>query len=133
MKLGRKTVAYIGMIVLGVTLIGLGVAEIVDSFWSGMGSALVAVSAIRLVQMYRLYKDEVYREKMETEIKDERNRFLRNKAWAWAGYLFILIAAVLSIVLRVLGQELLSMAASGAVCLVVVLYWGSYMILKKKY
>lgn len=133
MNLGRKTVAYIGMIVLGIALIGLGVAEIVDSFWSGMGSALVAVSAIRLIQMYRLHKDEAYREKMETEIKDERNQFLRNKAWAWAGYLFILIAAVLTIVLRVLGQELLSMAASGAVCLMVLLYWGSYMILKKKY
>jgi len=133
MKLGRKTAIYVVYIILGVALLALGIAEIVDSFWSGMGSGLLAVSILRLVQLCRIRKDETYREKVETERTDERNRFLRNKAWAWAGYLFILIAAVLIIVLRVMGQELLSMAASGAVCLMLVLYWVAYLILKKKY
>ena len=66
-------------------------------------------------------------------MQDERNKFLSTKAWAWAGYLFIIITALSVIVLRVLGQELLSTAASGAVCLLMVLYWICYMVLKKKY
>ena len=133
MKLGRKIAAYIVLIILGVTLIGLGVRAVVDSFWSGMGSSLIVVSVFRLIQMHRLRKDTAYREKMETEIKDERNQFLRNKAWAWAGYLFVLIIAVAVIVLKVLGQELLFQAAAFALCLLLVLYWGAFLILRKKY
>ena len=132
MKLGRRIVMYILWIALGTALVVLGVFNKVDSFWSGMGSALIAVSILRLVQMLRLRSDS-YREAVEIEANDERNRFLRNKAWAWAGYLFIMIAAAATIVLRVVGQDLLSMAASGAVCLMVVLYWVSYLILRKKY
>jgi uncharacterized membrane protein len=98
-----------------------------------MGGGLLAVGLMRTIQLIRLQKDEHYREKTEIEIKDERNCFIRNKAWAWAGYLFILIAAVAVIVLRVAGQELLSFAASGAVCLMLVLYWICYLVLRKKY
>ena len=72
-------------------------------------------------------------EKIEIEEKDERNRFIRNKAWAWAGYLFVMIMSVATIVLKVIGQELLMMAASGSVCLVLVLFWISYYVLKRKY
>ena len=133
MQQGRKIIPFVIYLILGVTLMVLGVLEIVDSFWSGMGAALLAVGAVRLVRAYRLRKDEAYREQYETEMADERNRFLRNKAWAWAGYLFILIAAAASIALRVLGYELLSYAASGAVCLVMLLDWGAYLALRKKY
>ena len=133
MKIGRRAVICGFYILLGATLMALGMAEVIDAFWSGMGGGLLGVGIVRLVQMYRLKKDDTYREKMETEVKDERNAFIRNKAWAWAGYLFILIAAVAVIVLQVMGQEQLSMLASGALCLMLVLYWVSYLILRKKY
>ena len=133
MKNNRKILSYGTYILLGVILWILGMAEIVDEFWSGMGSALVLVGILRLVRMYRFKNDEAYREKMEIETTDERNRFIRNKAWAWAGYLFILIAACSVIILKVMGQEVLSMAASGALCLMMVLYYVSYFILRKKY
>ena len=129
----KHTFYHIGILLAGVILIGLGFAGMTDEFWSGMGSALAVVGSIRLLRDYRLNKNEAYRQKMEVEIHDERNQFLRSKAWAWAGYLFILIAAVSVIILKVLGQDLLSMAASWAVCLLLVLYWGSYLVLKKKY
>ena len=45
----------------------------------------------------------------------------------------LLISAAAGIVLRILGQELLSMAASCAVCLMLLLYWVTHLILKKKY
>ena len=133
MKNNRKILSYGTYILLGVILWILGMAEIVDEFWSGMGSALVLVGILRLVRMYRFKNDEAYREKMEIETTDERNKFIRNKAWAWAGYLFILISACSVIILKVMGQEVLSMAASGALCLMLVLYYVSYFILRKKY
>ncbi len=120
-------------IVLGAVLIGLSFAGIVDEFWNGMGSALLVIGVIQLIRRYRLDKNEAYREKMEIEASDERNKFIRNKAWAWAGYLFVMIMAVASIVLRIFEQDLLSITTAGAVCLMLVLFWFSYYFLKRKY
>ena len=133
MKSGRAVTKHIILMILGITLYGLGCTEVVDEYWSGLGSGLLVVSVLRLIQLYRFRKDDAYREKIETEMTDERNRFLRNKAWAWAGYLFILIAGSSVLVLKVIGQDLFSLAASYAVCLMLLLYWGSYMVLRKKY
>lgn len=133
MRNDRSIVASILHIILGVILLGLGIIEVVDSFWSGMGSALLAIGVIRTVHFFRYRKDASYRESQEIAKTDERIRFLRNKAWAWAGYLFVLIAAVCAIAFKLLGQELLSIAAGFAVCLIVLLYWFSYLALGKKY
>ena len=133
MKNDRRMIAYIIYIIFGAVLMVLGVLEVVDSFWSGMGGALIAMGAVRVVQFLRYKKDESYRENMEIEMKDERNHFIRNKAWAWAGYLFVLITAISTIVLKLLGQDLLSIAAGFAVCILVLLYWVCYLVLKKKY
>ena len=118
---------------IGLPLIGLSIAGLVDSFWSGMGSALVVIGACRLLRAHRLSKSEEYREKMETFETDERFHFLRAKAWSWAGYLFVIIAGVSVIAFKILGMDAASQAASAAVCLLLVLYWGAYFVLKKKY
>ena len=129
----NDTIFAIIWLVLGLPLIGLSIAGLVDEFWSGMGSALVVIGACRLLRAHRLNKSEEYREKMETYATDERLHFLRARAWAWAGYLFILIAGIAVIGFKIAGQDLLSQAASLAVCLLLVLYWGAYGILKRKY
>lgn len=133
MKNDRRIVACIIYIILGVALMVLGMLEVVDSFWSGMGGALIAVGVVRMINILRYHNDESYRENMEIEMKDERNHFIRNKAWAWAGYLFVLITAIFTIVLKLLGQDLLSIAAGFAVSILVLLYWICYLVLKKKY
>ena len=129
----KKNIYPIVLLIAGLVLIGLGLAEIVDEFWSGMGSALLIIGIIRLLRYYRLKKNDAYREKMETAVTDERNQFIRMKAWSWAGYLFIIVTALGTIIFRILGQDLLSQVASGAVCLMLVLYWVSFFVLKKKY
>ena len=75
----------------------------------------------------------IIKEATDTAVTDERNRFIRGKAWSWVGYLYIIIAAVATIVFKLLGQETLMFAASGSVCLMLVLYWIIYLILNKKY
>ena len=133
MKNNKILIKSIVCISIGTVLFGLGFAEVLDSFWSGMGGALIAVGVIRMIQILRYSKDEAYREKAEIERTDERNQFIRNKAWAWSGYLFVLITAISTIVFKLLGQEWLSMAAGFAICILVVLYWVCYVVLKKKY
>lgn len=133
MKKDRRNLVIVVYLILGVVLTVLGILEIVGSFWSGMGGALIAVAVIRMIRFLRYRNDEAYRENAQIEAKDERYRFIRNKAWAWAGYLFVMIAAVSTIVLKLLGQDLLAIAAGCAVSVLVLLYWVCYMVLKKKY
>jgi Na+/H+ antiporter NhaD/arsenite permease-like protein len=133
MKQNKRIIVSIMWVIIGMVLIGLSFAGIVDTFWNGMGSGLLVVGIIQLIRFYRLQKNEAYREKMEIEASDERNHFIRNKAWAWAGYLFIFICALSTIVFKLFGQDLLCMVCSGAVCLMLVLFWVCLFILKKKY
>ena len=133
MKLGKRIVMSVVWIILGAVLFGLGVAEKVDAFWSGMGSSLVLVGVLQLLRFHRVRNNEAYREKMEIEATDERNHFIRNKAWAWAGYMFVMISGILVIAFKLAGQDLLSTAASYAVCLILILYWVSYLVLRKRY
>ena len=120
-------------LLLGLVLTVLCCLETLDAFWSGVGSALMVVGVVRLIRSYRLSRSETYREKREVAETDERLHFIRNKAWAWASYLFIIICALSTIVFKLLNQDLLHMASSGAVCLMLVLFWVSFFILKKKY
>lgn len=120
-------------LLLGLVLTVLSCLETLEEFWSGMGSALLVIGIVRLVRGYRLSKSETYREKRAVAETDERFHFIRNKAWAWSGYLFIIISALGAIVFKLLGRDLLSIASGGAVCLMLVLFWISFFVLKKKY
>lgn len=120
-------------VVLGSVLAALELAGRIDTFWGSMGFALVMVGVLQIVRFVRYQRNADYREKMDVESGDERNRFLANKAWAWAGYWMMLICAVGTIVFKLLGREDLMMFSSGVVCLMLVLYWACYMVLKRKY
>ena len=53
MKNDRRMIAYIIYIIFGAVLMVLGMLEVVDSFWSGMGGALIAMGAVRVIQFLR--------------------------------------------------------------------------------
>ena len=129
----KRMIYYTVMLLVGLVLMSLAFFGKVDEFWNGMGSALAILGAVRLLRGYRLKKNEAYREKVEIAVSDERNQFIRSKAWAWAGYLFIILTGISVIVFKLVGQDLLSQAASWGVCLMLVLYWGAYKVLQKKY
>lgn len=129
----RRWIVSVIWIVLGVVLTVCGAAGAVDEYWSGMGGGLIAVGVLQLFRQVRYHTNEAYRESVNVERQDERNRYIGMKAWAWAGYLFVLIAAVASIALKIAGQDMLSRMAGWAVCLLIVLYWFSWLYLRKKY
>jgi len=133
MNYGKRLFLSIFWILLGFVLMGCHVAGLIEEYWSSMGFALLAVGALQVIRQIRYRTNEEYREKFDTAAKDERNRFIANKAWAWAGYWFVLIGACATIVLKIAGREDLMMMASGSVCLMMLLYWGCWMYLRKKY
>jgi hypothetical protein len=121
-------------IVLGAVLVVLTVTEVLDSsIYSGMGGALMAVGTLQLIRTVKYRKDSEYREKVDTELGDERNRFLRMKSWSWAGYFTILIEGIGAIIAMALGERTVQLVLSYSVYLVLVIYWIAYVILNKKY
>ena len=133
MKHDRRMYLSLFWLLLGAVLFVCGAMEVIDSYWSGMGGGFLAVGILQLIRHIRYRKNEEYREKVDVATGDERNRFLTGKAWAWAGYLFVIITAVAVIVLHAVGQEQLGRMAAYAECLLLVLYWICYLILRKKY
>lgn len=133
MKNDRRIILTIFWIILGAVLLILGVMEKLDSYWSGMGGGLLGVGILQMVRFVRYHRDEQYREKVDIQNSDERNRFLAGRAWAWAGYLYVLINGVAVIALRLLGKNEMSMWAAWSVCLLIMLYWLSWLWMKKKY
>ena len=129
----EKLIASIVEIILGAALLICSVFGVVDEFWSGMGTSLFIIGVIFLIRNIKYKTNEEYREKMDIRSNDERNKYISLKAWAWAGYLFVLLGGVGTIVFKIIGREDLMMMASSSVCLIMVFYWISHTFLKKKY
>ena len=133
MNHNKRLIANILEIVIGVALSVCRYAGIIDDYWGGMGTALVIIGSIMLMRQIKYKTNASYKEKVDIQVSDERNKYLQMKAWSWTGYLFVMIAAFASIILKIFGYEQYSLIASGAVCLMITLYWCSFLILRKKY
>lgn len=129
----KRIIASILEIAMGIGITICGMAGILDEYWSGMGTALIVVGALQAARIIRYKVDADYRENVDVQTRDERNKYLGTKAWSWAGFYFVLIAAVGSIVLKIAGMDGYSVMAGGCVCLIILLYWVSYLYLRKKY
>lgn len=133
MKNNKRLIASLAEIIVGLILAVCSYSGVIDEYWGGMGTALIIVGAIMLVRLHRYHTNFEYKEKVDIEIKDERNSYLRLKSWATAGYLFVIIGAIASVFFKIIGNDAYSMLSGCAVCLIMVLYWISYCVLRRKY
>ena len=122
-----------GWIVLGVVLNVLYKLSVIDSFWSGFGGGLIAVGVLRIIRSVKYITDAKYKESVDIEVNDERNKFISGKAWAWSGYTFVITSAVATIVLMILGYKDYAYFCSGAMCFMVAVYYISRIIISRKY
>ena len=99
----------------------------------GMGSGVLAVGAVQLLRVLRMESNPEYKKKIETASKDERYAFISLKAKEAAFMVYLLIAAVLSIVWLLLGCREQGTLAGMSVCLLVLLYAVWFRILARKY
>ncbi len=130
----NKLMLSIFWIILGAVLVVLSFAEVLDSsFYAGMGGAFLAVGVMQVIRQLRYRKDPEYKEKIDIEAGDERNKYLRGLSWSWAGYISVLTGAIGTIVAKLMGQETVMMVLSSCVCFIMCVYWISYLILKRKY
>ena len=129
----RKILVSLFWVIIGITLIILDIIGVIDNpIYSGMGGGLLVVGAMQIYRNLKYHSNEEYKEKIDIEYSDERNRYIRMKAWSWAGCLFIIGTAIISIVLFVMKQTVYGQIISYCMCAVLVLYWVSYIVLQKK-
>lgn len=130
----RRLALSIFWVLLGVTLLVLSITEVLDSsMYAGMGSVLIVVGGLQIIRNIRYRKDTAYQEKVDTENSDERNRFLSMKSWSWTGYIVVIIQGIGVIVATVLREDTIRQILSYSVCLMVTVYWISYLVLSRKY
>lgn len=133
MNIKKRMAFSVLWIVLGLALMGAHAAGLTDDYWSGMGTVLFVVGALQMIRWIRYETDKAYKARMDVEAGDERNRFLAGRAWAWAGYLYVIIAATASMLYKLSGNDLMTQMAARSVCLLMLLYAGSYFVLRRKY
>ncbi|MBQ6897178.1 MAG: hypothetical protein IJN69_08240 [Oscillospiraceae bacterium] len=133
MKQDKRVYISIFWIVLGAVLAIWQFAGNTDEYWSGLGIALLVVGVLQLARRIKYHRNAQYRENIDTQNNDERNRFLSARAWAWAGYLYMLVGCIAIIVLQIAGLREISQTISFTVCALLIFYWVSYMFLHRKY
>ena len=120
-------------ILIGAALRVLGLTGVLDEFWEGMGTGLIVVGMLMFIRQIRYRTNAEFKEELDVKEKDERNRFIAMKSWSWAGYTYVLVAAVGTIVAKILGHDDIMMMLSRSVCFILVFYWLFYLILQKRY
>jgi len=130
----RRLALSVFWIILGAVLFILSIMEKLDSsMYAGMGGALIGVGILQVIRIFRYRKDAGYREKIDTEIHDERSAYLRMKSWYWTGYIIVLAEAAGVVIATILGQDLVRSVLAYSVCLIMIVYWITYLVLSRKY
>ena len=130
----KRLILSIFWIVLGVVLMVLTMNGTFDnSVYSGMGGAFIAVGVIQVVRHIKYRTNSEYKEKIDTEVNDERNRFIRMKSWSWSGYITIMVEFIAIIIAMIAKEYTIQRILSYSVCLIIIVYLISYMILSRKY
>lgn len=130
----KKLALSIFWVVVGIALVVLSITEVLDSsLYAGMGGGLAAVGALQVIRNLRYRSNPEYREKIDVEVNDERNKYLRMKSWSWAGYITVLVEAIAVVVAMITGNHQLQITLSYSVCLITLSYWVAYMVLSRKY
>jgi hypothetical protein len=131
--INRRLALGVVYIIIGVLLSVLSFVSIVDEWWQSFGVAIFIVGIVDIIRYIKYRRNVEYKEKVDLSNSDERNRFLSMKAWSWAGYMFVIISGIGVIGFQIAGLRVWSIACSYCACLIMILYWICYMILKRKY
>lgn len=130
----KRIILSIFWVALGITLVILSVIGVIDSsVYAGMGGALAAIGIMQVMRHIRYRRDEKYREQIDIAVCDERNRFLRLQSWGWTGYIVVLVESCGIVIAMITGQHLVEQILVCSVCLMLVVYWLSYLVLSRKY
>lgn len=102
-------------------------------FLCSFGTGLIVGGVLLLIKNIRYRVDKPYQEHVDVEVTDERNKYIRMKAWSWAGYLYVMLLVVTMIICLIIGLFEYAQLVSYAMCTLLCIYVVAYFVLRKKY
>ncbi len=128
----RLNVAFI-YIAIGITSIVASFIMKTDNYFiSSWGIALVVIGIARIKKHRIITRSEDTIRKQQIIETDERNITIVYKARSAAFLIYILLLGLIVIILGFLDIVEAAKWISYSVCLLIVIYWGCYMIYQKK-
>ena len=133
-KLKIRLYTAIAYMVLGAAMIVVFnlVVKNANPFLSSFGFALLVIGCANLRRYRLITKSEETIRSREIAETDERNIFIAHKARSAAFILYTVLTCTAVIVLELLNQTELAMILSGTICVLLVIYWVSYWIIRKR-
>ena len=133
-KLKIRLYTAIAYMVLGAAMIVVFnlVVKNATAFLSSFGFALLVIGFANLRRYRLITKSEETIRSREIAETDERNIFIAHKARSAAFILYTVLTCTAVIVLELLNQTELAMILSGTICVLLVIYWVSYWIIRKR-
>ena len=132
-KLKIRLYTAISYIVLGVALIVTAfITKMENEYFSPLGFAFAVIGIARVKQYFLISKNEETIKKQEIRETDERNIAIANKAKSVSFSLYILVSCIAIIILQILGKSDLVNILGLSVCALLIFYWISYFIIRKK-
>jgi len=92
----------------------------------------VVCGLVRVRNYRRITKSDETVRRQEIAETDERNIAIANRAKSWAFALYLMLTSSLVIVLEILNRVELATVLAGSVCALVLLYWGSYWVIRRR-
>ncbi len=132
-KLKIRLWTAIAYMIVGAAVVLLGILlEWENTVYSSVGIALFVVGVARIRRHIAVTKSEERMRKQEILETDERNIYVMNKAKSIACSLYLLIGCVAVIVLEIMQKTALAQVVFACLMVLVVIYWITYWIVRKK-
>ena len=132
-KLKIRLFIAIGYIILGLVMIAaFNIIETENNFLSSFGFALVVIGIVHIRNYINITKNEEKIKKRQIAETDERNIAIANKAKSVSFIIYVILASVSVIVLELLNKTQLAIILSGTIWVLILIYWVSYWIIRKK-
>ena len=125
-KLKQRFWLAIAYIVIGAALFIVCTFVKENDFLSPFGFAFVVMGIARLRNYFMITKQRIVE-------NDERNIAIVQKAKSIAFGVYIIIASIAAVVLRLFNMTDMSKLIAYTVCAFVFIYWVSYFIIRKRY
>lgn len=123
---------------IGFTLLGIAIIVIsnlirpANEYLSMFGLCMAVVGINRIRHYFLITKNEETIQKREVAESDERNIYISSKARSIAFYIYVLAVSLAVIVFHILGRQEIAVFLFYTVCLLLVIYWITYFIVRKK-
>lgn len=129
----RKIIWLLAMSLVGLTLIITNSIDEMNSMAFGLGSALLVIGLVKVIQLYKVSKDKEKLAQYEMIQNEERLKFISNKSSSLTWYVTLFAQYIAMIVLTIIKEYDYASLISYITSIQVLIYLFLYYVFNKRY